>query len=219
MKRLAEDTAAPAGVRAMIAAARADAPGPAALERILARVEAAPPPPRGGLPRRLVLVGGAAVAIAIGVVLLRSNHRDGDRRAPDPTPPPVQQPAPVVSALPDDAAPSPAPPVAPPARSAPARTHHAAPSPPPSPPSEVALVEEARAALAGRDFRGALAAAARHQKLYPAGVLGEEREAIRVEALAGTGDRAAARDRLRAFLLRFPRSSYRRHLEEVVPQP
>jgi hypothetical protein len=229
MKRLAEDTAAPAGVRAMIAAARADAPAPAALDRILARVEADATPPRGGAGHPLLLtVGGAVVVIAIAALIWPGQH-DEVARAPQPAsaapgpppaaapgPRPAAAPPPVVVALPEDAAPASSPPVATTRRSAPPSPHPPATAPAPRPPTEVSLVEEARAALAGRDYRAALVAAGRHEELYPAGVLTEEREAIRVEALAGTGDTPAARDRLRDFLRRFPRSSYRRHLEEVL---
>jgi hypothetical protein len=85
------------------------------------------------------------------------------------------------------------------------------------PPSEVSLVEAARAALAARDRAGALVATARHEALYPGGVLVEEREAIAIEALAGQGKTAAASERLARFVERFPRSSYRRHLEQIAP--
>lgn len=224
MKRLAD--AAPENLRAMIAAARADAPPAAVLERILARVEEGAPPPRGGIGRHLVAIGGgAAVLLAITAgLLLRGGHAEERAAAavpataapaPATTTPAPSSPPPVVSPLPDDEGEP-----APPARtSAPRPRPHQKAPPPAPPPSEVSLVEEARAALAGRDHRAALAAAARHEKLYPAGVLVEEREAIRIEALAATGDAALASARLRDFARRFPRSSYRRHLEEVVSAP
>ena len=100
---------------------------------------------------------------------------------PSPAPPPslVPAPPPVVSVLPEET-----PPRLPP-RSAPARAHHASPTPPPS---EVSLVEQARAALTAGDQSGALAAAARHAALYPAGVLVEEREAIRRYLRLGAAD-------------------------------
>lgn len=223
MKRLADDPRAPAELRAMIAAARSDGPGPAALERMLAWVERGGPPPRPGAGRLVLIAGGAGIAILFGVLLLRGRGGGDDEppavRAPDP--PAVPAPAPVVSTLPDDETPpAPAAPAKRAERRAPART--AAPeakapeamAPAPERPSEVALVERARAALTAGDWRGALAAAGEHAQSYPDGVLSEEREAIAVEALAGDGQAGAARARLARFVRRFPGSSYRRHLEQ-----
>jgi hypothetical protein len=85
--------------------------------------------------------------------------------------------------------------------------------------SEIELVERARGALAASRWSDALAGAVEHAKVYPAGVLAEEREAIAVEALVGLGRVDDARDRLSSFLRRYPRSSYRRHLERLGPQP
>ncbi len=225
MKRLADDPQAPAPLRAMIAAARSDAPGPAALDRVLANVERTGPAPRGGGAGRLLLVaGGAGVAVLIAFVLLRGGGSDDDERddrAPPPSPPPAAAAAtrsapPVVSPLPDQAPPA-APQPAPRAQRRPPPKAPPAPATTPAPhQSEVSMVERARAALAARDFAAALAAAAAHLASYPDGVLSEEREAIAVEALAGAGRREAARGRLDRFLRRFPASSYRRHLEEVA---
>jgi hypothetical protein len=83
-------------------------------------------------------------------------------------------------------------------------------------PSELALVDRARAALVARRWQAALAAAAEHAALYPAGILAEEREAIAIEALARSGRRADAGARLDDLVRRAPRSSYRRHLERLV---
>ena len=53
---------------------------------------------------------------------------------------------------------------------------------------ERALLEKARTALAGGDDDGALAAVNRHAKQFPSGLLAEERDALRVRALASRGD-------------------------------
>jgi hypothetical protein len=72
--------------------------------------------------------------------------------------------------------------------------------------AELGLLERAQAAYASRDFGLALALVAEHGRRFQNGRLAEEREALRVQSLAGSGrtdeaDRAAA-----TFAERFPRS-------------
>jgi hypothetical protein len=52
----------------------------------------------------------------------------------------------------------------------------------------------------------ALAAALRHEREYPGGVLSEEREVLVIKALSGLGRRDEARSRARRFEQRFPTS-------------
>jgi hypothetical protein len=47
---------------------------------------------------------------------------------------------------------------------------------------------------------------AEHGRRFPSGSLAEEREALRVRALSGSGQSDAARRAARAFATRFPRS-------------
>jgi len=86
-------------------------------------------------------------------------------------------------------------------------------------PTELQLVDAARRQLAASRWSLAYAAALEHAKLYPDGILAEEREAIAVEALVRLGRADDARDRLSSFLRRYPRSSYRKHLERLGAPP
>jgi hypothetical protein len=70
---------------------------------------------------------------------------------------------------------------------------------------EPQLIERARKALA-TDPRRALALTQEHQRRFPAGALGVEREVIAVEALARVGQAAEARRRAQAFTMRYPKS-------------
>lgn len=71
---------------------------------------------------------------------------------------------------------------------------------------ERALVEQGRASLARGDLFRALEAVESHAKRYPRGQLEEEREALWVQALLASGDRAAAKKKAAAFKARFPES-------------
>jgi hypothetical protein len=68
------------------------------------------------------------------------------------------------------------------------------------------LLGQARAAVLREDFAAALPPLAEHARRFRNGRLAEEREALRVKALAGLGrDHEAARAAA-AFEARFPRS-------------
>jgi hypothetical protein len=72
--------------------------------------------------------------------------------------------------------------------------------------AELRLLRQARAAVLREDFAAALPPLAEHARRFRNGRLAEEREALRVKALAGLGrDREAARTAA-AFEARFPRS-------------
>jgi hypothetical protein len=71
---------------------------------------------------------------------------------------------------------------------------------------EVAELEPARVGIGRSDYDSALRAIARHRRDYPAGLLAEEREALRVRALWGMGNQSAAKAAAEAFRKRYPRS-------------
>ena len=72
--------------------------------------------------------------------------------------------------------------------------------------AELDLLQRAQVAFAGRDFPGALVLVAEHARRFPNGRLAEEREALRVRSLAGSGRADDARRAVAAFANRFPRS-------------
>ena len=71
---------------------------------------------------------------------------------------------------------------------------------------ELRLLEQARAALAKEDFAQAIQLVAEHTRRFRTGRLVEEREALRIEALAGLGRRNDARRAAAEFETRFPNS-------------
>ena len=82
--------------------------------------------------------------------------------------------------------------------------------------AELKLLKRAQAAFAGGDFSGALALIGEHARRFPSGRLAEEREAMRVRSLAGSGRRDEARRAAAAFAHRFPRSVLLPRLEKAV---
>jgi hypothetical protein len=72
--------------------------------------------------------------------------------------------------------------------------------------NERVLLDVARLAFGRGDGDGALAALGRHEKLYPAGQLAEEREALAVRALVLTNRGDQARARAARFRKRYPAS-------------
>jgi hypothetical protein len=117
----------------------------------------------------------------------------------DRSPPAASAPAPTVEtiAAPLQSAPAPASPQAP--ASAPA-------SPGESLASERALLDVARSAFGRGESDEALAALARHEKLFPGGQLAEEREALAVRSLVLAGRASEARARAARFRKRYPTS-------------
>jgi hypothetical protein len=71
---------------------------------------------------------------------------------------------------------------------------------------ELKVLEPARAAVARADVTAAMAAIAEHERRFPNGQLTEEREALRVLALAGARRSEEARHAAATFRKRFPRS-------------
>jgi hypothetical protein len=71
---------------------------------------------------------------------------------------------------------------------------------------ELRLLRLARAAVARQDFSSALTLLTEHARRFKDGRLSEEREALRVRALAGLGRTEEARHAAERFQARFPRS-------------
>ena len=72
--------------------------------------------------------------------------------------------------------------------------------------AELELLARAQTAYTHRDFSHALVLVAEHARRFPNGHLAEEREALRVRSLQGSGRSDEARRAAAAFALRFPRS-------------
>jgi hypothetical protein len=130
--------------------------------------------------------------------------------APEPLPPALPEPA--ASALQRPIVPNVLVPVSPPR--APASTH----SQSEGARSELDLIGSAGRALKN-DPALALALANEHQRLYPGGLLTEERELIAIEALAKVGKRELARARAERFSVSFPRSAHLARVARAIGEP
>ena len=82
--------------------------------------------------------------------------------------------------------------------------------------SEADYLRRAHTQVAGSPLQ-ALAMAEAFPQKYPDGKLGQERELIAIEALAGLGRTAEARACAKVFLTLFPESAHRRRLEVLIP--
>ncbi|HEY5377100.1 MAG TPA: hypothetical protein VIK01_25640 [Polyangiaceae bacterium] len=80
---------------------------------------------------------------------------------------------------------------------------------------ELAVLQPARSAIARGDFAAALQAVSEHSRLFPSGLLGEERDALRVRALSGLHRSEEANRAVAAFRRRYPRSVF---LKSIDPQ-
>lgn len=83
--------------------------------------------------------------------------------------------------------------------------------------AELKLLQHAQAAYAHKSFGQALSLLAEHGRRFPSGHLTEEREALRVRALAKSGRTREADRAARAFAERFPRSVLLRPLDIQHP--
>jgi len=68
------------------------------------------------------------------------------------------------------------------------------------------LLDAARIAFARDDYPATLEALAAHFQRYPKSILGEEREALEIKALAASGHESEAKTRAARFEARFPQS-------------
>jgi hypothetical protein len=202
-------------------------------QRVLSRARTAwraveSPPARRPARRRPAFLLAATLVMALAAVAYGAWHRAQSRTASV-----VATPAPPVSP------PKPRQPVVPSAPAAPAEIA-AEPAEPEEPEErqirktktavsgqsataardalELAVLERARAAVAKGDHTAALRAIALHQRRFPDGVLREEREALRVRALAGLGKTGEAERAAAQFRERFPRSVLSPSIEESVKQ-
>jgi hypothetical protein len=82
--------------------------------------------------------------------------------------------------------------------------------------AERTVLDAARAALLRRDGSAGLAAVRSHERAFPNGQLLEERESMRVQALALAGDFAAARAARERFHRHFPRSMFLPMVEQIL---
>ena len=154
------------------------------------------------------LVGAGAVVVGLGAAL---------RPRPSPAPSPASRP------VAQRVTPTPAPPAAPVAEApAPAPTQpRAQPVLPEAPPrpraaesrtteddltAEIALLRQARAALARNDHATALDLAERYQTRFPQGSMAEDAAALRVIALCQSGLTERSRVEAGRFFTRWPRS-------------
>jgi outer membrane protein assembly factor BamD (BamD/ComL family) len=82
--------------------------------------------------------------------------------------------------------------------------------------SEPALLEQARAELRSGDASAALTRVADHERMFPAGVLSEERDALEIEALVQLDRMADAQARWARFARSYPQSNYRPRLQHLL---
>lgn len=82
--------------------------------------------------------------------------------------------------------------------------------------AELDLLQRAQAAYVGHDYGSALALATEHVRRFPNGRLAEEREALRIRSLAGSGRVDEARRATEVFAQHFPRSVLLPRLQKVV---
>ncbi len=84
---------------------------------------------------------------------------------------------------------------------------------------EARAVLDARAELAGGNPSAALRLLEAARVDFPHGSLGQERDALAVEALAASGQKDAASARAQAFLRRFPASPHASNVRRFIVQP
>ncbi len=92
----------------------------------------------------------------------------------------------------------------------------AAPIGPTSLDAELALVDRARAANTRGDHRSALTLLDEHERTFATPVLAPEAEALRIEALDGSGAHAEARSRAQRFLAAHPSSPVARRIRAIA---
>lgn len=209
----------PEALRALIAAERV-----APLEDLATRAGVRAKLAASVAPTGLALVGvkviaGFALAIGVGAVATRARTEEpAARPAPMvtvPAPLPSRAPPPETIALRVDAPSTPLPPVAPPPTKRHAKSPPRAATVEPATPSQAKLLREAITAMAAGDARRAHALTVRDAQLHPHGVLGEERDALQIEALARLrrfGEASIARDE---FLVRYPNSIHRARVRAI----
>lgn len=207
---------------ASIAALRRDRPSAAADARVLAALRGGGPGGGGGgglgrVPVGRLLVGVAALAVAVGLVATVTQRRAAPSWA---------QHAPVALASPD--APSVVHPAAPASATAPKPV--AAAARPPEPivarraPEEPRATDEVELIVEARRSVATVPSAAarlldRHARLFPSGVLEPEREALRAELAIRRGPRASGEQALARFERAHPGSAHAERLRRLLEAP
>ena len=154
---------------------------------------------------RIALAASLAVAcVAAGAVAALHTGRAPDPRAISrESPPPISNvPATSMSGL---ARQPPPPDVKPKAEASPPHPARAVPKADPFT-AELELLQRAHSAYTRREFSLALALVTEHARRFPRGRLAEQREALRVRSLVGSGHTDEAHRAAAAFAVRFPRS-------------
>jgi hypothetical protein len=172
--------------------------------------------PKPRAPRRAAvtalawLVPFAAAAAAAGYLLR-------DRPKPEPAPIVSQSPAlspPVVPTVTVAPVPSSAPPPAP-SSSARLNAHAGSATSDAPKVSELDLMRDAKAALPV-DPNQALSILNRHARLYPSGVLAQEREVLAIDALLRLGRKSEASGRAARFSSNYPASAHWPHIQRLL---
>jgi hypothetical protein len=203
---------APEGLRRLLEASAASAPDAETMARMRARV-AALPKETLGRSLRVKVTKGIVIAVAGGAAVVAVMWRP--RPALSPTDTAFERPA-ARSAVRLDPPGQTATAVAEVERgaTAPVPGESAGPLETESGPSEQQWIENVRSRVRA-DPRSALGLCEQYPARFPHGALREERDALRVEALARIGD-AGARAAAEAFFATYPRSVHRARLEALV---
>ncbi|HSS38884.1 MAG TPA: hypothetical protein VLT58_08955 [Polyangia bacterium] len=164
---------------------------------------------RGRAPVRIAFAAAVAVvAIAVGAIAsLRARDAERTIVAPEAAAPPARSELPLTTAeAPPPAAAAPA--VPRPQRVLPVRSRRSLRLATTGDPSnaELELLQRAQAAYTRHDYSSALALLVQHARTFPRGHLAEERDALRVRCLLGSGRAGEAHRAAKAFGARFPRS-------------
>jgi len=84
---------------------------------------------------------------------------------------------------------------------------------------DAALIHEARHLLDNGKTTAAIAVLHEHGRSFPSSHYSQEREFIRIEALARSGQRTRAVEELRRFRARYPKSLQLSQLESITGEP
>ena len=168
-------------------------------------MQVTPPAARGERPRTFRIAVAVLLAFAVGAASTVCWSFREQHRRPATTASPDALGTPPTGAVPAPSPPAPivktSPRLTSPVRSARVMTASHDPDL-----MELELISRAQLALASEEFGSALTALAAHARRYPRGWLAEEREALRVQALASAGRTSESLRAAAAFGKRFPRS-------------
>ena len=170
--------------------------------------------------RRLALVAGGIAALGVAAALWFTQSPTAEAPvAAKPVVPVkiVDAPAPVVA--PVAAAPvpevSPLPPVEQPVTTQRPRSEASA-AATDDLSEQIRLIEAARAGVAARDSKSALAALGEYSSKFPRGSFGQEATVLRIRAIDQSGDSARATAMAKSFIARFPASPHVARLKPIA---